>query len=114
MNVFQDGLNLFKEIFIASVQLPASFTDVKMMNLSIKDILKSFAYNRKVQLLKDIKLLQDLNIPIDAGAINVRYFAGKVVLNVFQAQLFGLMVKNELDEKPSERRNTHFVDSEDS
>ena len=96
MNVFERLFNFGKELLVSAIRLSTRFTNVEVMNLTIKNVLIAFSYLGKIDLLDDVELLERLDVSVDRRAIYALELLVQEVLNFLNGNLPRLVVQNEL------------------
>lgn len=109
MDILQCEFNPLEKLLVSPVGLSTSFANVKVMNLTIKDILVAFTDFGKVQLLNDIEPLQRLQIPVDAGAVDTLDLLVQELLDFLDGDMAGFIIKDELKKQAAGRRDPHVV-----
>lgn len=74
MNFPESLFDPVEEFLVTPVGATAGFADVEVVDLAIKNVLKTLSDLREVELLNDIELFQYFEVSVDARSVNSHEF----------------------------------------
>ncbi|HEY1960534.1 MAG TPA: hypothetical protein VGH28_33215 [Polyangiaceae bacterium] len=112
MNLFQRRLDSVEEPRVSRLGSSAHLADVEMVDLAIQHVLEALPDPRKLQLANDLELLERLEVPVDARAVD-RPLPIHVRVDFAEADAARSVVEDELKELAAPGGDAHPVGLEE-